>query len=121
MPLPIWPAPTTPILRMLCAILSALRPRDCVLDRSLTSTISFILLRRSRLTRQFRSVLDFIELGRELRQRLIEIGDQSVIGDLEDRGFRILVDRDNNFRILHAGKMLDGAGNADRDIEVGSH
>src|SRR5580698_1478221 len=121
MPLPIWPAPTTPILRMVFAILSASRPRDCVLDRSLTSTISLTLLRLSRLTRQFRSVLNFVELGRELRQRLVEIRHQSIVGDLEDGGFLILVDRDDDFRILHAGEMLDGAGNADRDIEVGRH
>src|SRR5271170_4219483 len=104
-----------------CAILSACcSPRICALcalDRSLTSTISIHLLRRSNPARQFCSVLYLIELGCELRQGLVEIGYQSVIGDLEDRRFLVLVDGDNDLRILHAGEVLNGAGNTDRDIE----
>src|SRR5579863_8391537 len=123
MPLPIWPAPTTPILRMEWGILSACSLRICglCLGRSLTSTISIHLLRRSPPISQNSSVFNLIELGRQLRQGLIQIRHQSVIGDLEDGGFLILVDRDDDFRILHAGEMLDSAGNADRDIEVGRH
>src|SRR5579872_1639743 len=120
MPLPIWPAPTTPILRIVGGI--ACSPRICcALGRSLTSTISIHLLRRSRPACQIPSALNLIELGGELRQRLVEIRHQSVIGDLEDGGFLIFIDRDDDLRILHAGEMLNGAGNADRDIEVGRH
>src|SRR5579864_3981304 len=104
MPLPIWPAPTTPILRTELAIVLVCSLR--AFGRSLTSTISIHLLRRSRPSRQFRSALNLIELGCEFRQGRIEIGHQAVIGDLEDRGFIILVDRHDHLGILHAGKML---------------
>src|SRR3984957_7824828 len=132
MPLPIWPAPTMPILRRGCAILSARTPSGSSprawprsLGRSLTSTISIHLLRLLRPSKhvsQFFApvwlVLDLVELRRKLRQGLVEIGHQSIIGDLKDGRFLILVDGDDDFRILHAGEMLDGAGNSDGNIEA---
>ena len=65
------------------------------------------------------SAPELAEFVGELRQRLEEIGDQAVIGDLEDRRLLVLVDGDDDLGILHAGEMLDGAGDADRDVEVG--
>src|SRR4029079_19034803 len=62
----------------------------------------------------------FAECAFELGHRLEEIGDEAVIGDLEDRRFLILVDGDDDLRVLHAGQVLDGARNADRNIEIGS-
>src|SRR5208337_5544130 len=55
------------------------------------------------------------ELGEfvvEFRQGLVEVGDEAVVGDLEDRGLFVLVDRDDDLRILHAGEVLDRARNA---------
>src|SRR5712692_5224824 len=68
-----------------------------------------------------RSPPELAELGGELRQRLEQIGDETVVGDLEDRSLLVLVDGDDHLRILHAGEVLDGAGNPDRDIELGRH
>src|ERR1700679_1341041 len=64
---------------------------------------------------------DLRELGDELGQRRVEISDEAVIGDLEDRRLLVLVDRDNDLRILHPRQMLDRSGDADRDIELGRH
>src|SRR5258708_6372960 len=66
-----------------------------------------------------RSLLALPELLVELRQDLEQIANETVIGDLEDRRLLILVDRDDDLGILHPGEMLDGARDADRDIELG--
>ncbi len=50
-----------------------------------------------------------------------QIADQAVVGDLEDRRFLVLVDGDDDLGVLHAGQMLDGAGDADGDVELGRH
>src|SRR5437868_11418907 len=60
------------------------------------------------------------QLGIELRYQLEEIADEAVIGNLKDRRLLVLVDRDDDLRILHAGEMLNGAGDTDRDVEIGS-
>jgi hypothetical protein len=39
-------------------------------------------------------------------------------GELEDRGFGVLVDRDDRLGRLHARAVLDGTGDADRDVEL---
>src|ERR1700722_9532195 len=122
MPLPIWPAPTMPILRMVIASVRSLRLRS--LGRSLTSTIlAYLGYPEPHLVIAVRprSAFDFVELAGELRQRGIEIRHQSIIRDLKDRRFLILVDGDDDFRILHAGEMLNGARYADGDIKVRRH
>src|SRR5215472_618486 len=116
MPLPICPAPITPTLRMEWA--TACSPR--VFGRSFTSTI-FAYLLRSSAPPAVRSTPELFQLLGQLRQGLIEVRHQSVVGDLKDRGFLVLVDRHDDFRILHAGKVLDSTGNADSDIEPGRH
>src|SRR5215212_8289017 len=52
---------------------------------------------------------------------LEHIADDAIVGDLEDRCFTILVDRDDRPRRSHTGKVLHRAGNAERDVEVGTH
>ena len=47
-----------------------------------------------------------------------EIGDESVICDLEDWSFRIFVDRHDRLRVLHTSQVLDGAGDRDGDVQV---
>ena len=59
------------------------------------------------------------ELLRQLRHDREQIADQADIGDLEDRRFLVLVDGDDDLRILHPREVLDRARNADRDIDVG--
>src|SRR5215472_534032 len=61
------------------------------------------------------------ELLGKLRQRLEQIGNEAVIRDLKDRRLLVLVDGDDHLGVLHAGEMLDGTGDADRDIELGRH
>ncbi|EGE60965.1 hypothetical protein RHECNPAF_13300157 [Rhizobium etli CNPAF512] len=57
----------------------------------------------------------------EFRQGVEQIGDEAVVGDLEDRRLLVLVDGDDHLRILHAGQMLDGTGDTAGDIEIGCH
>src|SRR5215217_5083696 len=57
----------------------------------------------------------------EFRQDREQIADEAVVCDLEDRGFLVLVDGDDDLAVLHAGEMLDRTGNADRDVELRSH
>src|SRR5450756_68414 len=57
-------------------------------------------------------VLD--ELGDDGEQ----VADDAEVGDLEDRGLGVLVDRDDRLGGLHACPVLDGAGDADRDVQL---
>jgi hypothetical protein len=49
---------------------------------------------------------------------LEKIADDAVVGHLEDRRFLVLVDGDDDAAVLHAGEVLDGARDADGDVEV---
>src|ERR1700691_1627115 len=64
---------------------------------------------------------DLGELRGKFRQRRIKIRDQAVVGDLEDRRLLVLVDGDDDLRILHPRQMLDRARDADRNIEIRRH
>ncbi len=48
---------------------------------------------------------------------LEQVADDAVVGDLEDRGVGVLVDRDDHLRRRHPGEMLDGAGDPAGDVE----
>jgi hypothetical protein len=61
-----------------------------------------------------------LQLASQLRDNLEQVADEPDVGDLEDRRLLVLVDRDDRLRILHPGEVLDRAGNADRDVDVGS-
>src|SRR6266540_6543678 len=52
-----------------------------------------------------RSLSELAEFFVKFRERLEQIGDQTVVGDLEDRRFLVLVDGDDDLGILHAGEM----------------
>src|SRR5262249_18778928 len=54
---------------------------------------------------------------RESRQDLEHVAHQAVVGDLEDRGVLVLVDRDDVPGGRHAGQVLDRAADAARDVE----
>src|SRR5260370_753772 len=64
---------------------------------------------------------EFAERFGQFGNRLIQIRDQAVVGDLENRRVLVLVDRDDHLGILHAREMLDRAGDADGDIELRRH
>src|SRR3954447_21776601 len=99
MPLPIWPAPTIPILRMVSAMMS-IRNRSAVVQRS---------------------ALDLGQFGLKLGHCLIEVRDQAIIRDLEDRRLFVLIDSNNHLGVFHPGEMLNRTGNSDRDIEFRRH
>ena len=62
-----------------------------------------------------------VQLRGELRHHLEQVGDQAVVGDLEDRRLLVLVDGDDDLAVLHPRQVLDGARDADRDVELGRH
>ena len=59
-----------------------------------------------------------LELLGQLRDDLEQVADEADVGDLEDRRFLVLVDGDDDLRILHAREVLDRARDADRDIDL---
>ena len=52
------------------------------------------------------------------RNDLEQVADDAVVGDLENRRVGILVDRDDRVRALHADQVLDGAGDAEREVQL---
>ena len=50
-----------------------------------------------------------------------KIADEAIVRHLEDRGLLILVDGDNDLRILHSGEVLDGTRNADSYVQIRCH
>ena len=47
-----------------------------------------------------------------------EVADDAVVDEVEDGGFGVLVDRDDGLGGLHAGPVLDGAGDAVGDVQL---
>src|SRR5665647_2496623 len=64
------------------------------------------------------SALGFVDRFGGLRQDLEQVSDDTEVDQLEDRRFFVLVDRDDRLGRLHAGAVLDGAGDTRRDIEL---
>src|SRR5215210_2571735 len=54
----------------------------------------------------------------QLGQDLVQVADDAEIGELEDRRVRVLVDRDDVLRGLHAYLVLDGARDAGREVQL---
>src|SRR5262249_56112425 len=52
------------------------------------------------------STAELAELRRQFRQRLVKIGNESIVGDLEDRRLFVLVAGPDHLRILHAAPLL---------------
>src|SRR5882757_10262253 len=61
----------------------------------------------------------FFQFGQDGGDELGDVADDAVVGDFEDRGFGVPVDGDDGFAFVHAGEVLDGAGDADGDVEFG--
>src|SRR5262245_12292162 len=62
--------------------------------------------------------LALVDLFGELWSHLEQVAHHAVVDQLEDRRFGILVDGHDHLRGLHAGPVLNGAGDADRDVEL---
>src|SRR5688500_20054756 len=59
--------------------------------------------------------------GRERRHHLEDISDDSVVGNLENGCLAVLVDRDDRLRRTHAGEVLNGAVDANGNVQVRAH
>src|SRR4051794_32856042 len=55
---------------------------------------------------------------RQLGQDLVEIAHDAEVGELEDRGVRVLVDRHDVLGVLHADLVLDRAGDARGQVQL---
>src|SRR5260370_3598676 len=64
-------------------------------------------------------VQEVFELLGEEGGDLEEVTDDAVVGDLEDRRLRVLVDRADHLGGPHAGQVLDRAGDAEAQVELG--
>src|SRR4051795_11919376 len=65
-----------------------------------------------------RALFPLFDLFRELRHDVEQITDDAAVDELEDRRLGVLVDGDDRLRCLHAGPVLDRAGDADRHVEL---
>ena len=63
--------------------------------------------------------LPLADLVEELGDDGEQVADDAEVGDLEDGGFGVFVDRDDRLGGLHAGPVLDGAGDADGHVQLG--
>src|ERR1700675_3449217 len=118
MPVPIWPAPMTPIFLMTWGSFTS------PFGFSADFTATFMTVRPSvpePCCFVPALLAAFLQFCRELRQRLKKIGNEAIVRDLENRGLAVLVDRYDDLGILHAGEVLDRARDADRHVEVGRH
>src|SRR6516165_8446600 len=102
------------MLPLIVAIPALIRSPERAFGRSLTSIMFFRLFyadpdRGSMVALAPWSTAELAKFRRQFRQRLVEIGDQSIVGDLEDRRLFVLVDGHDDLRVLHAGEMLDRA------------
>lgn len=52
---------------------------------------------------------------------LVDVAHDAEVGDAEDRRELVFVDGDDVLALLHAGEVLDGSGDAEREVYVGTH
>ena len=70
---------------------------------------------------QTRSGLGSLDLLDQLGNDLVQIADDAVGGNVEDGGVLVLVDGDDVLGVLHTGNVLDGTGDAQRNVDAGMH
>src|SRR5262245_20401899 len=116
MQLPICPVPIMPTLRMGIISFSCGEAGSAEIPFA-PRTMSSIVIPHS----PAGSIACLFQLGVELGQDREQIADEAIVGNLEDWGLGILVDRDDYLGILHAGEMLDGARDTDGDVELRRH
>src|SRR5664280_1811880 len=61
------------------------------------------------------------ECGDEFGHGGEQVLHEPVVGNAEDRRLLVLVDGDDDLRILHTRKVLDGTADAGRDVELRRH
>ena len=59
------------------------------------------------------------QFGENRGDKLGHIAHHPIIGDLEDGRLGVAVDRDDGLALVHAGEMLNRAGDADSNVEFG--
>jgi hypothetical protein len=60
-----------------------------------------------------------VDLVGQLRDDRGQVTDDAQVSYVEDRGLGVLADGHDGLRRLHPGPVLDGTGNADRQVELG--
>ena len=55
----------------------------------------------------------------ELGYRFEQVRNETIVRDLEDRRFAVVVDGNDDLAFLHPGEVLNRTGNADRDVQIG--
>jgi len=66
-----------------------------------------------------RSASRFADFVRQLRQELQDVGDDSDIGHLEERSFRVFVDGDDEGIAFNPGEVLELAADAAGHVHLG--
>src|SRR3954454_20373591 len=69
-------------------------------------------------SRVSRSATLLVEFRDQRGDHFEQVPRDAVVGDLEDRRFRVLVDRDDGPRAFHPDQMLDRARDPERDVEL---
>src|SRR6056300_1635641 len=127
MPLPICPAPITPIRLISIARASefAFSRLYAVVQKTCKCDGPFIPSLPNKKGPLFGGPLCLFDMADALsqflgqfRHCLEQVCDQSKVGDLEDRGFFVFVDCDDDLAVLHTGQVLDRARDAAGDIQV---
>jgi len=49
---------------------------------------------------------------------LEQVGNDAIVGDMEDRSLRVFVDGNDHFTVLHTGEVLNGTGDAHCYVEL---
>src|SRR4029079_5295687 len=67
------------------------------------------------------SALALVDLLGHRREDRVQVTDHAEVDELEDRGLLVLVDGHDGLRGLHAGAVLDRAGDAVGDVQLRRH
>lgn len=63
-------------------------------------------------------VLGYLQLLGQLGNSGEEISNETIVSNLEDGCFRVLVDRNNGLGILHTGQVLDGTRDTHSNVAI---
>src|SRR5215510_13755264 len=70
------------------------------------------------LFRRPRGARSLFQSVNQSRNDFEQIADDAVVGHFEDGRVRVLVDRGDRLGALHPDQVLDGAGNAEREVQL---
>ena len=117
----LWRSPASCcfVHRLLCVTSAFDKQKRRAAPKSRPSTIQAMLLKRSCFRRSLSSLccLDLLDqLGHDLEQ----IAHDAVVSHAEDGSTLVLVDSDDALGVLHTSSVLDSAGNAQSNIDLGA-